>query len=95
MNIANKFKIESFAYGYTVLEHIEYDKEVDGEIKHIDRWDNQKYFGSIESAKEYIVKRYEQELVGNDEYIQFVNAVDKMSQLKREVVELSVRGSEE
>ena len=91
INIADRFRISTYPYGYKVEEHIKYETtEKDGSTKLVDYWGNEKYPTDLAHARKCIVDRIEYELMENDEFIQFTQAVDKMEQLKREIMELSV-----
>lgn len=87
MKIAEQFKINKYSYGYIVSQHIVGENKG----KKIDRWGNNKYFGNLMQAKEYIVERFGQILFDNEEFNKFVNDVDKMEQLKNEIIALEVK----
>ena len=90
INIADRFRISTYPYGYKVEEHIHNEYDKNGETKVTDYWGNEKYTTDLAHARKIIADRIEHELIESDEFIQFTNSVDKMEQLKREIMELSV-----
>ena len=90
MELANKFRLTTDTYGYKLEEHIQ--REYDDKNGHhvVDYWGNTIYPSSLANARKYLIERAERELLESDDYIEFSKAVDRMEQLKADVMKLSV-----